>query len=115
MLQSRVSLKYMTTKSPKGWFCAEAHEKVVYSLYQCNLEHPNYGFVCWNDWFLREFKDGVRPIGAYSPINVDPTDVIVNACESTPLSQPLQPARNVRAKDEFWLKDSKYSLNDMFG
>lgn len=41
--------------------------------------------------------------------------MIVNACESTPLSQPLQPARNVRVNDEFWLKDSKYSLNDMFG
>jgi hypothetical protein len=64
---------------------------------------------------LREFKDGVRKIGAGSPNNVHPDNVIVNACESTPLSQPLQPQRNVKNFDYFWLKDSKYSLNDMFG
>ena len=37
MLQSSASLKYMNTSSPKGWFSKEAHEKVDYSIYKCDL------------------------------------------------------------------------------
>lgn len=115
MLRSPVSLKYMNTTSPKGWFSTEAYEKVDYSLYECDYLSPSYGFNCWNDWFLRPFKAGKRPIGAGTPSHIDPQNVIVNACESTPLSYPKQPLRNVQKRDEFWLKDSKYSLSDMLG
>jgi phosphatidylserine decarboxylase len=41
-------------------------------------------------------------------------NVIVNSCESTPLTLPLQPQRNVKKTDTFWLKDDVYSLSDMF-
>lgn len=42
-------------------------------------------------------------------------NIIVNACESTPLIYPLQPQLNVRKTNKFWLKDDIYSLTDMFG
>lgn len=41
-------------------------------------------------------------------------DVITMVCESYPLVAPAQPVYNVKLKDEFWLKDNKYSLYDMF-
>lgn len=44
-----------------------------------------------------------------------PENVIINSCESTPLTFPLQPCKNVKLVDHFWLKDDKYSLVDMFG
>lgn len=42
-------------------------------------------------------------------------NIIVNACESTPLVYPPQPQYNVKESDNFWLKDDVYSLRDMFG
>lgn len=57
----------------------------------------------------------MRPIGAGTPEDVDPDDVIINACQSAPLAIPKQPITNVKFEDQFWLKDNLYSLNDMFG
>ena len=66
------------------------------------------GFACWNDFFLRLFKEGARPVAEpENPL------VITLACESFPLVDPPMPVTNVQAKDEFWLKDNKYSVYDM--
>ena len=69
---------------------------------------PYYGFKCWEDFFLRHFKAGARPIAGENDDNI-----ITTACESYPLVMPVMPVYNVQAKDEFWLKDNKYSLFDM--
>ncbi len=53
-------------------------------------------------------------MGAGSPNGVNHDNVIVNSCESTPLTSPLQPQKNLKKTDHFWLKDNLYSLSDMF-
>ncbi|KAL8702433.1 MAG: hypothetical protein Q9201_004408 [Fulgogasparrea decipioides] len=74
-------------------------------LYKCpDPSKPALGFKSWDAFFLREFQDGVRPIA--SP---DETDVVVNACEST----PYRLEKNVQLYDSFWLKGQPYSLADM--
>lgn len=84
-------------------------------LYQCDPSAEYYGFSSWDHFFTRHFNDAVRPI-AYpdgtvlpAPGNVDPTTVIVNACESTPCFRK----ENVKLHDTFWLKSQPYSLADM--
>lgn len=64
---------------------------------------------------MRKFKPGKRPVGAGAPVGVSEENIIVNSCESAPLSTPIQPQRNVKLTDNFWVKDDVYSLTDMFG
>lgn len=84
-------------------------------LYRCDPSAPYYGFQSWDDFFTRHFNDAVRPVaypdGAVPPDpgNIDPTSVIVNACESTPFLR----RENVKLRDDFWLKSQPYSLADM--
>ena len=73
-------------------------------LYACDPTRPYFGFTSWDNFFTREFNDGVRPVD-YQHAD----DVIVNACEST----PLQISTNVQLHDQFWLKGQPYSLADM--
>ena len=81
-----------------------------------------YGFANWDDFFLRRFslmgnKEGLGPrplngICGYQPwpdSGPDDDSVIVNACESAPLTLK----RDVRADSQFWLKGQEYSLYDM--
>ena len=82
-------------------------------LYVCDPTLPYFGFRSWDLFFTRKFNPGVRPI-AYpddqpTPDQPDPTRVIINACEST----PLQLVTNVKLHDTFWLKQQPYSLADM--
>ena len=64
-----------------------------------------YGFQCWEDFFVRSFQPGLRPIA--SP---EDASVIVHACESAPLQWPVSP---VQLTDDFQGKNQKYSLLDM--
>lgn len=73
-------------------------------IFQCNPAEPYYGFKSYDDFFTRQFKEGIRPIA--SP---DDDSVIVNACESAPLAI----ANNVALSDSFWLKGQPYSLENM--
>ena len=52
-----------------------------------------YGFSSWDDFFVREFVDGVRPVSS-------PNDdsVIINACESVPYALKT----GVKLSDQFW-------------
>jgi phosphatidylserine decarboxylase len=59
-----------------------------------------FGFQSWDDFFTRQFKPELRPIGE-API--------VNACESA----PLQVQHGVALSANIWLKGQPYSLNDM--
>jgi phosphatidylserine decarboxylase len=114
MLLSPASLEFMDEEEPNGWFCSGAREKIEYHQYACAPELPHYGFKNWNEWFLRQFKAGFRPVGEGSPAGAHPDNIIVNSCESVPLVLPLQPQPNVKKTDNFWLKDDVYSLSDMF-
>lgn len=86
--------------SDSQWMSPSAREHIDISQYQHEDSAPAWGFKSWNDFFIRKFKLGVRPVS-------DPEDhVIVSACESTPFSIQT----NVQKDDFFWLKSQPYSL-----
>ncbi|KAK2819992.1 hypothetical protein FQN49_007829 [Arthroderma sp. PD_2] len=76
-----------------------------HELYDCPWAEC-YGFKSWDQLFTRKFRPEHRPL----PAN-DSDAVIVNACESCPLSFQ----ENVSKREPFWLKGSRYSLQDMLG
>ena len=112
----------------KGWLSEEAltilaakgndgvDSYTFAQLYNCDPNAPYYGFKSWDEFFTRTFRPGIRPIAypdngppdALQP--VDPTSVLVHACESTPCFRK----ENVKLQDTFWLKSQPYSLAEMF-
>lgn len=90
-----------------GWMTPNATAR----LNMDNYKQPNptalaWGYTSWNSWFIREFKDGMRPIA--EPKN---KKIVVSACEST----PFKLERDVRLRSNFWLKGQAYSLAFMLG
>ena len=73
-------------------------------LFVCDSSAKHHGFKSWDDFFTRVFRDGKRPVA--SP---DDHNVIANACESLPYAT----RRNVKHRDQFWIKGQPYSLIDM--
>ena len=70
----------------------------------------HYGFTNWDQFFIRKFKPGLRPVA--SP---DDDSVIALAAECT----PFYIQKNVQNRDTFWAKNSdgrtNYSLAHMLG
>ena len=64
----------------------------------------HWGFTSWNDFFTRHFKDGERPVAA-----PDEDRIITSVCEST----PCKISTGVQRRDEFWVKEQPYSLEDL--
>lgn len=89
-----------------GWFGADAMKKMPGFVedFACDPSLPHYGFTSWDDFFTRQFRPGRRPIAAE-----DDDNVIVNACESA----PYRLARQVKERDEFWIKAQPYSVSHM--
>ncbi|OAP55858.1 hypothetical protein AYL99_10010 [Fonsecaea erecta] len=122
-LQSPASVSCLNENS--GWLSTDALNalaakgndgKTQYTfqqLYACNPALPSFGFGSWDQFFTRKFNPGIRPVAfpddQPTPEQPDPTQVIVNACEST----PLQFATDVKLRDTFWLKEQPYSLAEM--
>lgn len=99
-----------------GWFCPSALNFTDnYEDFLYKPKKPHYGFKSWHEWFLRKFRKGVRKVGVGSPKGIRDQNIIVHSCQSSTISNPIQPVKGVKASDEFWLKDNRYSLNDMFG
>jgi phosphatidylserine decarboxylase len=99
--------RYVLSKDPRhGWFGEDAQKKMPNfdKEFQCDPSQPYHGFKSWDDFFVREFRPGVRPIAS-------PGDesVIVNACESA----PYKIAHQVKRHDRFWIKAQPYSLEHM--
>ncbi|PYI22740.1 hypothetical protein BO99DRAFT_429683 [Aspergillus violaceofuscus CBS 115571] len=84
-----------------------------------NIGHTNYtfdeisiangtvsycGFQSWDDFFIRSFREGIRPVAGND-------SVIANACES----KPYKVQHNASAHDPFWVKERPYSIVDMLG
>ena len=96
-------------------------------LYVCEKHADHYGFKSWDKFFIREFRDGVRPLGGKKdadqgnsppgmPIGGPFKDssgeaIIYNACESAPIF--LRRGHEVDETSKFWLKSQPYSLADM--
>jgi len=117
-LQSAGSTKALSD-AEGGWFtdtglkalCQEAdpsseHPRKFEELFGCDVSQPHYGFTSWDDFFVRQFRPGVRPTA-----HPDDDTVIVSVCESRPLTL----AHGAKLHDDFWLKGQPYSLADMLG
>jgi phosphatidylserine decarboxylase len=97
---------YALTDAPNGWFSPGALEAMpdFVNLYKCDPSATHYAFKSWDDFFTRQFRDGVRPIT--SP---DDDSVINSACESS----VYRIAYDIKAVDTFWIKSQPYSVNTM--
>lgn len=122
-LDSEKSSYVLDSDPRKGWFsdaalAAIAEMDPYYGLgddptdpaanfaynFKCDPNKPHWGFKSWDDFFTRQFNDGIRPVA--SP---DDDGVIVNACESA----PYRIAYGVQKRDQFWIKAQPYSLEHM--
>ena len=114
MLKSDVSTKYLVADSEYGWFNPKTEKYVNWNDYYVYPKKPHWGFANWNDWFTRKIRPEARPIAPGK-------NIVVNSSDSFPLNYDRSgllgsnPARKVKAENEFWLKDNRYSLYDMFG
>jgi phosphatidylserine decarboxylase len=90
----------------KGWFGADARLAMpdFERQFVCDPARPHRGFRSWDDFFVREFRPGARPVA-----QADDDTVIVNACEAA----PYRIARQVNYRDRFWIKSQPYSLVHM--
>ena len=114
-LQSPASA-YVLGDQQNGWFGAHGKNtlavtaninKTSYTfeeLFQCDPLAKNHGYKSWDGFFTRHFKEGIRPVASPEDDNV-----IANACES----RPYKVARDVKARDKFWIKGQPYSVLDM--
>lgn len=96
--------RYVLNESPTGWLSPRARKNLTLDEFKTQPDKPYLGFKSWNDFFIREFKPGMRPVA--SP---DDDSVIVSACESAPYA--IQ--NNVQEHDTFWIKAQPYSLRHM--
>jgi phosphatidylserine decarboxylase len=98
---------YVLNDDPhKGWFGADARLAMpdFERQFVCDPARPHRGFRSWDDFFVREFRPGARPVA-----QADDDTVIVNACEAA----PYRIARQVNYRDRFWIKSQPYSLVHM--
>jgi phosphatidylserine decarboxylase len=116
-LQSPLSTSHLQNDADYSWMSSKALSELAKTanapyqtslefkdLFICDPSKPCHGFKSWDDFFIRHFKEDVRPV-------VEPTnnDLLANPCES----QPYQVARDVKIRDHFWLKSQPYSITDM--
>ncbi|KAG8815057.1 hypothetical protein FRC17_000873 [Serendipita sp. 399] len=89
-------------KNADGWFGPAASVAMpnFVETYKCNPLLPAYGFKSWDEFFTREFRDGVRPLPPDDP------RVIISACESAVYAKKY----NVNALDIIWAKEEPYAL-----
>ena len=95
---------YVLNDGPSGWFSPSAREAIQLDDFVTDPEQAFLGFKSWNDFFIRQFKPGKRPVAGQ-----DDSRVIVSACESAPYA--IQ--NNVQKTDRFWIKAQPYSLQQM--
>ncbi len=102
-LDSPASRSVLNT-SDNGWLCPSALKTLQMDEFIHDPNAPYFGFRSWNDFFIRQFKPGARPIA-----EPDNNKVIVSACESTPFAI----STHVKEHDRFWMKSQPYSLKHM--
>lgn len=95
---------YVLNRSKHGWKSPAAQKALHMDEFIHDPKKEYWGFTSWNDFFIRQFKEGQRPVS-------DPRDnkVVVSACEAAPFSISM----NVKKTDTFWIKSQPYSLEHM--
>ncbi|MFJ4221211.1 phosphatidylserine decarboxylase family protein [Curtobacterium luteum] len=102
-LDSPASLSVISD-GPDGWKSERAQQVVGMDQFEHDPDDEHWGFTSWNDFFIRRFREGQRPVAA-----PDDDAVVVSSTESTPYAV----ATNVQRRDEFWVKRQPYSLEDL--
>ncbi|XRM45033.1 hypothetical protein ABZX51_008135 [Aspergillus tubingensis] len=94
------------TSEPNGWFSPDAlaNMRDFEKIFVCDPSKPHWGFNFWEEFFNRELRKGARPIA--EPDNPGVVSAAVDGVT-------YKFATNIKAKDEYWLKDQPYSLEDM--
>lgn len=105
-LGSADSCAVLNTDPHRGWFGKDAKEAMPNfdKEFICQPDQQYHGFKSWDDFFTREFRDGVRPLA-----NPADDSVINNACESA----PYRIAKETKLRDKYWIKAQPYSLEHM--
>lgn len=115
-LGSKDSLEVLNDDPKTGWLGEDALTKMSLAalgpddpsgfakIFKCQPDEPHYGFTSWDDFFTRQFRDGMRPVA--SP---DDDSIITNACESAPYNW----VKGVKRRARFWIKGQPYSLEHM--
>ena len=103
-LSSSASCYVLNEDPHHGWFGEDAMKAMPnFDLeFKCKPREKHHGFTSWDDFFTREFRDGIRPVE--SP---DDDSIVANACESA----PYQISTAVKNRDFFWIKHQRYSLD----
>ena len=96
--------RYVLNNSSNGWLSAKARKMLKLDEFQTDPAAPFLGFKCWNDFFIRRFKTGRRPVA-----HPDDPKAIVSACEATSFAIET----NVQAFNTFWIKSQPYSLHQL--
>ena len=98
---------YVLNDDPEtGWFGRDALEDMPHFAdeFVCDPDKPHYGFTSWDNFFIRQYRDGVRPVEC-----PEDNKVIANACESATFNIQF----NVRRRARFWIKSQPYSMQFM--
>lgn len=95
---------YVLHDGPNGWKSDQAVADVGMDQFEHDPDDEHWGFMSWNDFFIRRFRAGQRPVA--SP---DDDSVVIAACESTPYAL----RSDAKRRDRFWLKGQPYSLHEM--
>ena len=96
--------RYVLDDSPSGWLGPVARESLQLHEFRIDPDAEFCGFRSWNDFFIRCFKPGRRPVA-----RPDDQKAIVSACES----QPYRIQTQVNEHDTFWMKSQPYSVRHM--
>jgi phosphatidylserine decarboxylase len=94
---------YVLNETPTGWLCPEALRAIHMNEFIHDPSAPYFGFKSWNDFFIRQFKPGMRPLSGSNG------KAITSACEATPYAI----STDVKEHDTFWIKSQPYSLRHL--
>jgi phosphatidylserine decarboxylase len=95
---------YVLNDGDNGWMCEAAQKEINIQDFKYDPKDIHWGFKSWNEFFIREFKDDLRPVA--EPEN---PKVIVSACESA----PYRISKNIQKGQQFWIKGQPYSIEYM--
>lgn len=94
------------TKDNNGkWLSDAAKKEYDFDNYVTTLPESPY-WISWNDFFTRNYKDGVRPI-----MGKDDKSKIILPNDGTEVRYRF----NIKHENVFWFKTMPYSLNGIFG
>ena len=95
---------YVLNTSATGWLSPEALREIHMDDFIHDSGAPYFGFRSWNDFFIRKFRPGMRPV-----VDRGNDNVIVSACESAPFAI----STSVNRSESFWIKSQPYSLTHL--